>query len=105
MTGNPSDVGNLVSLVIGQMMFWAGLSGLVLYVGWRWGSWLFGQSHTDGIGAHVGRDNLGASAGRDNSGTQQVFHGPVTATMGASVPIPGKYPWAKPEGASRTERG
>jgi hypothetical protein len=69
-----------LSETAGQILFWGGLGGMVIYAAFRWGGWALGL-----VAGEHGATSSGAYVGRDNSGVQQVFHGPVTVNHGTAT--------------------
>jgi hypothetical protein len=102
MMGAPSVVGQHVSDMVGQGLFWGGLALLLLYIVVRIRPWLFGTTASEGAGALDNRG--GAHVGGDNTGTQNVFNAPVTF-HGTPNPLPQhplQGPFQKPESPPST---
>lgn len=72
LMGAPSVLGDSLNHLVGQIFFFAGLLGFVVFVIWK----IAGRSISPSSEEQLA--NSGAFAGRDNLGKQQVFHGAVT---------------------------
>ena len=93
LMGAPTVLGQQISDMVGYVLFFSGLAGMIIYILVRWGVWALGLLLSN---EHGGSDSKSGNwVGRDNTGAQTNFHGPVTfnttaPTQGARIQfIPG----------------